>query len=143
MERRSNLNAAPENGGGARRLSPAMASFRLLVLSFVTEYILEHRDSPSYGEIAARLDSNRTRVKHAVRSLVADGKLVRIPGPRGLRLPSLRHEVLRQLRELGCLVDEDVLFAPVTNPTLPPRPLFDYPERGSNGGTDEDGQQAA
>jgi len=141
MERRGNLNAAPEDGGSDRRLTPAMASFRLLVLSFVTEYVLQNRDSPSYGEIAAKLDSNRMRVKRAVHSLLADGKLLRVAEHRGLRLPSLRDEVIRQLRDEGWTVDEDLLS--VTNPTLPPRPLFDYPERGPDGGTNGDGQQAA
>jgi hypothetical protein len=141
MERGDSVNSASGNGRAPRRLSPAMASFRLLVLSFVTQYIVENRDSPSYGEIAAALCSNRQRVYRAVRSLLRDGKLLRVAEHRGLRLPSLRDEVIRQLRAEGWTVDEDLQS--VTNPTLPPRPLFTYPECGSDGGIDKDGQQAA
>jgi Mn-dependent DtxR family transcriptional regulator len=56
-----------------RRLSPEMASFRLLVLACVREYIEANHDSPSYGEIAAALGSNRTRVRKAVKQLAAEG----------------------------------------------------------------------
>ncbi|MDG6079770.1 GntR family transcriptional regulator [Erythrobacter litoralis] len=111
------------------RLTAEMASFRLLVLAFVRDYLAEMGESPSYGEIAAGLDSNRTRVRKAVKSLAADGLLLRRAGKsRGLSLPSIRQEAIRQLRELGWTVDEDNLSAaePVTKPPLLPPPALDY-----------------
>jgi biotin operon repressor len=106
-----------------------MASFRLLALAFIRDYVALMGQSPSYGEIAAKLDSNRTRVRKAVKSLVADGLLLRTPGPRGLALPSMREEAVRQLRALGWRVDEDALEAnaPVTNPPLLPPAALTYP----------------
>lgn len=113
------------------KLTPTMASFRLLVLAFIRDYIALMGQSPSYGEIAAKLESNRTRVRKAVKSLVADGLLLRTPGPRGLALPSMREEAVRQLRALGWHVDEDALLAhsPVTNPPLLPPAALTYPAR--------------
>lgn len=69
------------------RLKPEMASFRLKVLGFVRAYLAEHGGSPSYGEIAAALQSNRQRVKKSVHRLVNAGQLTRRPGHRGLGLP--------------------------------------------------------
>lgn len=105
-----------------------MASWRLLVLAFVREYIDRWGHSPSYGEIAAGLSSNRTRVRKAVRSLERDGLVLRAPGPRGLTLPTVRDEAVRQLRALGFIVDEDCLQvkAPVTDPPLLPPAALDY-----------------
>ncbi|WP_119083094.1 hypothetical protein [Altererythrobacter sp. B11] len=113
-----------------------MASFRLLVLAFVREYFAGHSASPSYGEIAAALDSNRTRVRKAVKSLERDGMILRSAGPRGLKLPSVRDEAVRQLRELGWQVDEDLCQATpaVTKGALPPRVVLDYPSARSDGG---------
>lgn len=96
-----------------------MASFRLLVLGFVRDYIGLMGASPSYGEIAARLDSNRKRVMKAVRSLEREGLLIRAPGQRGLRLPSLREAAIRQLRDAGYFIDEEAKVA------LPPDSWFD------------------
>ncbi|WP_152608735.1 LexA family transcriptional regulator [Croceibacterium mercuriale] len=102
-------------------LAPDMASFRLLVLGFVRDYIGLMHASPSYGEIAAELDSSRKRVMKAVRSLERDGLLIRAAGPRGLRLPSLRDAAIRQLRDAGFFIDEDLkIAAPV-----PPESWFE------------------
>ena len=107
-----------------------MASFRLLVLTFIRDYIGQWGASPSYDEIAAALGSNRTRIKHAVRSLAKDKLILRTPGPRGLALPDTREEALRVLRSLGWEVMADASrIAPpenVTHPTLTAVPVLDY-----------------
>lgn len=110
------------------RLKPEMASWRLLVLAFVRDYLQRWGHSPSYGEIAAALESNRTRVRKAVRSLERDGLILRVPGPRGLSLPTVRDEAIRQLRNLGWTVDEDCSHAagPVTDPPLLPPASLTY-----------------
>ena len=64
---------------------------------------------------------------------------------RGLRLPSVREEAIRQLRELGYVVDEDIGKILPPDPlralsTLLPPPELDYPSRRRTG--DIDGQQA-
>lgn len=140
--------AGSENQGAEtpRKLAPEMASFRLLVLAFVREYIGAMGQSPSYGEISARLRSNRTRVRNAVKRLVAEGLLMRVPGPRGLKLPSMREEAIRQLREMGWLIVEEHLQAlppgfggVVTKGALLDEPPLDYtpPGRlGPSGGPD-------
>lgn len=140
------------------RLAPEMSSFRLLVLAFVRDYIGLMGASPSYGEIAARLGTNATRCKRAVRALVRDGHLVRIPGPRGLRLPSLRDAAVRALREQGWIIDDAALTAlpppewldtyrrlPVPKRTLLTTAALDYPARraapaGDGGETDGAGE---
>lgn len=131
MSRGTEINA--EERAGALR--PDMASLRLLVLAFVREYIERFHASPSYGEIAARLNTNRTKIKKAVRSLTADGLLLRVPGPRGLTLPTVRDECVRQLRELGWSVDTGVEVAslPVTKRTLFDTPALDYDPQRSGG----------
>ena len=111
-----------------------MASLRLLVLAFVRRYITEWGASPSYGEIAAALDTSRTNIHWAVRSLASDELILRRPGPRGLALPEMREEALRVLRGLGwvVMVDEGHVLPPldragaVTNPILPGMPVLDY-----------------
>lgn len=113
---------------------PEMASLKLLVLKFVTEYIRQWDGSPSLGEIGAALDTNRTRVRRALRTLVAEGQLMRIPGPRGLSLPEEEPLALRQLRARGWIINPRTRTATppaserksVTNqPLLPPAEL-DY-----------------
>ena len=129
------MRQSPKTSAGKERafpdrLSPEMASFRLLVLAFVRDYIGMMGVSPSYGEIAARMDNGctRSRVRAAVKSLVRDGLLIKIKGHRGLRLPSIRQEAIKQLRDLGWVVDEDSKTAlrPRPNPTLLPPPGLDY-----------------
>lgn len=129
------MNAAKDEIEALLRLAPDMASLRLLVLAFVRDYFGKWDASPSYGEIAAAMTppSNRTRIRKAVKSLVADGLLLRSPGPRGLKLPDSREAALRVLRELGWRIDEDITAAfpadrreGVTNPPLLPPPELDY-----------------
>ncbi len=122
------------------KLTAEMASFRLLVLAFIRDYWCSVGASPSYGEIAAGLDSNRDRVRKAVKSLHRDGLVLRTPGPRGIKLPSVLEESVRQLRELGWRVDEDLqeARAPVTNPPLLPPAALTYPSRDGTEGQKRD-----
>jgi DNA-binding MarR family transcriptional regulator len=115
------------NGAGMR-LKPEMTSRRLLVLAFVRDYLARWGSSPSYGEIANGLGISPTRARQLVKALVASGQLLRRPGPRGLYLPTLRDEAVRQLRELGYVVDEDIFTVclPCAHSTLPARPMLDY-----------------
>lgn len=122
-----------------------MVSLRLLALDFVRQYIAKWGASPSYGEIAAALDTNRTRIRKAVKSLAADGLLLRAPGARGLALPDTRERALQVLRSLGWKVDAATTsIAPpigtsgtpqiaVTNTPLQAMPLLDYlPSAGAH-----------
>lgn len=141
----------------ALRQRPEMASLKLLVLKFVRQYIADWHGSPSLGEIAHALDTNRTRVRRAVRKLEAEGQLLRVPGPRGLSLPDEEPLAMRQLLARGWTIDADrrVAFAPasteksVTNEPLPPVPELDYPygqdrDRGtSDGGAGGGAQEQA
>lgn len=136
------------------RLTPEMASFRLLVLKFVRDYFAEHGASPSYGEIAAGLDSNHKRVRKAVQRLARDGELIKVPGPRGLALPDKRAEAIRMLRDQGFIVDEDILKIGVRDWPLLPQPELDYhdplpgpsteetPERSDEGDYQDDSKAA-
>lgn len=126
------------------RLAPEMASRRLLVLAFVRDYIARWGASPSHGEIAAGLGISRTRSRQLVKALVKSGQLLSRPGPRGLSMPGLRDEAVRQLRELGWTVDDDVgeMRAPCANSTLPASPLLDYVPSGSDGGSG-DGEESS
>ena len=98
-----------------------MTSRRLLVLDFVRTYILRYGGSPSYGEIANGLGISPTRARQLVQALVKSGQLLRTPGPRGLALPALRDEAVRQLRELGWEV-----YAPCADSALQALPPLDY-----------------
>lgn len=122
----------PRSGSGPAgqeaRLCPEMASFRALVLDFVRDYIARWGQSPSYGEIAAGLASNRTRVKRALRSLELAGLLLRTPGTRGLALPDDIERARLTLERAGLLAPGHGL--PVTNPTLLPPAALDYPATG-------------
>lgn len=98
--------AAPEKLNSQLRLVPDMVSLRLLVLAFVKGYIGRWGASPSYGEIAEATGTNRTRVKKAVRSLQADGLLLRLNRPgsaqaRALALPAQRDAAAQLLTGLG------------------------------------------
>ena len=116
------------------RLKPDMASFSLLVLAFVREYIGNWGASPSYGEIAHALDTNRERVRQSVKQLIRSGALLRTPGERALVLPEARDEALRILQGLGYSVG-------LTIQPLPVIPLFDYPY-GEIGGDGQSGEGA-
>lgn len=124
------------------RLAPEMASFRLLVLAFVRDYIQTYAVSPSQNEIANALATTRTRVRDALRSLVKDGLLLKAAGERGLKLPSMRDEALRQLRELGWQIDPGAssIAPPGQVSTLHGPPDLDYPDRGAAGG-DQNGDE--
>lgn len=124
-----------------RRLTPAMASFRLLVLDFVRDYIERQGASPSYGEIAAGLDSNREYVRNAVRSLVRDKLLLQGNSPRSLAMPSQRDAAIRALEGLGFRIDEDArtITKPLTDPPLLPPAALTYPIR-EHGREDDDGK---
>lgn len=117
-------------GSETNRLRPEMASFRVLVLRFVRQYITDNGLSPSQGEIAHAMGCSRARVREALRSLVKDGLILRSPGERGLRLPDEREAALRTLRALGYRIDpdeagDDGRTCPVS--TLPGGPELDYP----------------
>lgn len=118
------------------RLSPEMASFRALVLDFVAGYIARWGQSPSYGEIAAALGSNRTRVKRAVVSLERKGLLIRAGGVRGLSLPDEIERARQTLARAGLLPSSSEAVGqqghPVTKPTLLPPAALDYPARGNH-----------
>lgn len=113
-----------ETDAAAMRLTPAMASLRLLVLRFIREYLSDWGASPSYGEIAAALDTNRTRVRKAVKSLAEEGLLLRTPGPRGLALPDNLAEAVRLLKALGYAVDTAAFR--VTHSPLQDETVLDY-----------------
>lgn len=117
------------------KLAPEMSSRRLLVLAFVRDYLAKWGESPSHGEIAAGLGISRTRSRQHVKALVKSGQLLSRPGPRGLSMPTLRDEAVRQLRELGWTVDDDVgeMRAPCANSTLPGSTLLDYLPSQSDG----------
>jgi hypothetical protein len=122
-----------------------MASLRLLVLNFVRGYIGHWNDSPSYGEIAEALGTNRERIRQAVRSLVEDELLLRTPGPRGLALPSDRDHAIRVLHALGYTVfpsGQILPMPPLTNPTLPMIPMLDYLPTRDSGGENGEGRTA-
>jgi biotin operon repressor len=140
MDGASNLNEVPAPD---LRLTPAMASLRLLVLRFVRQYLTSWSASPSYGEIAAALGTNRTRVRKAVKSLSVDGLLLRTPGPRGLILPDDLTEAARLLALHGYRV-EPAAHRRVTHSPLQDDPVLDYfpggsaGARGNEGGGSED-----
>lgn len=116
------------------RLTPEMVSFRGHVLAFVREYIAKWGHSPSYGEIAAALETGKTRVKRSVNSLVKDGLLLKTKGVRGLKLPSSRESAIRTLQELGWKIEDGSCAPPRqagTKTTLLPPPSLDYPSRRS------------
>lgn len=123
-------SAGDDRGDGPLRLAPEMASFRALVLDFVRTYLTRWGQSPSYGEIAAGLDSNRTRVKRAVVSLEREGLLLRRKGTRGLALPD---EIARARQ----LLERAGVLSGVTNPTLPGTPALDYPRDSEQAGGEQ------
>lgn len=128
--------------GTQRRLTPAMASFRLLVLDFVRTYIAEQGASPSYGEIAAGLDCSRTQVKRAVKSLVRDKLLLQGDRARSLAIPEAKDEAIRALVGLGYRIDENsrTIAEPVTDPPLLPPPSLTY-DPDIDGDTERSGDE--
>ena len=137
-------------------LTPEMASLRLLVLDFVREYICRWGHSPSYGEIANGTNTHREGARRAVKSLVGDRMLLRVPGPRGLSLPSQRDQAIELLRQQGYVVDEDIghVAPPISartgslvadTPLLPAAALDYFPADdeadGNDNGPDEEGER--
>lgn len=117
------------------RLSATMASQRLLVLDFVRKYIARWGYSPSHGEIGAGLDIDRSRVRRAIRSLSADGLLIRTPGTRGLAIPDAEADALRQLRALGWIINPQ--HEVIAKATLLPPAALDYVEPDERGVADD------
>lgn len=109
-------------------LRPEMASLKLQVWRFIRDYHAQWKASPSYGEIIAGTGSTRSAVRHAVRQLVAEGRLIRVPGPRGLHLPSACEAALRALEEAGYVIDREAQRVEGPYPTLMPPAELTYPE---------------
>jgi DNA-binding MarR family transcriptional regulator len=84
-----------------------MVSVRLRALAFVHDYIGQWRNSPSLGEIAAAIGTDRTMAHRAVKSLVASGLLNKTPGVRGISLPDQEQEALRILARAGWAISPD------------------------------------
>lgn len=90
------------------RLTPAMSSRKLLVKGFIERFFAEHGVGPSLSEIAAELDTNRSRVQAAIRQLARDKLIDYIPhAPRGVRPVGLANRAIEQLRAEGWIIDED------------------------------------
>lgn len=104
------------------RLQPAMASRKLLVLAFIRGYIARWGGSPSISEIAEGTKSSKGAVKVALRALATEHRIIRRPGNRGITLPERVADALRELRDAGFIVDDDVLRAPPP----PPAPVLDF-----------------
>lgn len=119
MNKGDNLNEMPP-----ARLTPSMASFRLLVLDFVRQYLSRWGQAPSYSEIAAGLGADRSRVRHAVKKLVRQGLLMQAPHPRGLSLPEDMARAIDALRSAGWTIDAGSKSA--TNAALPGAVVLDY-----------------
>lgn len=116
------MNESRGGKTGAARLVPEMASFKLLVLAFVRRYLADWGSSPSFGEIANGLEADRSRVRKAVRRLVAQGLLLRAAGPRGLSLPTEQEAAAQLLRQHGW----QVLPGGGANRPLPRSVVLDY-----------------
>lgn len=108
------------------RLSPTSASLKRLALEFIKRYWADLGCSPSYGEIAAALGTNRERVRVIVHQLARDGEVKLTGGRRGILLPDLAErfsesDALRRLSELGWTHELGRLYPPqsLTNSTMP------------------------
>ena len=130
------------------KLAPDMASIRLIVLRFIRNYVDRWGQSPSQFEIAHGCSITRSGVRNALRSLEADGRILRTAGPRGIALPSERDAAVRKLRALGWCVDEDcrsAVPAPARQHSalLPPAALTYRPCRDSSQDTANDDSEGA
>ena len=109
------------------RLSPTSSSLKRLALEFIKRYWAEFGGSPSYGEIAAALVTNRERVRVIVHQLHREGMVRLTGGRRGIMLPDLAEnfsesDALRRLRDLGWTHELGRLYPPqrlLTNSTIP------------------------
>lgn len=96
------------------RLTPAMRSRKLQVVSFVKQYIERWGQWPSYGEIASAMGIERSTARDAVRRAVRDNLLQRESGSRrGVAVvagetprlsPEDAAQMLARLREAGVIV---------------------------------------
>jgi SOS-response transcriptional repressor LexA len=113
------------------RLAPDMVSRKLQVLHFVEHYYALHKVGPSLGEIAAALQTNRTRVQDALRKLASERRIHRVPGARrGIRPINAFEDAVRQLEAAGYIVWSQTMHvfppATVTNTGLIPAPDLDH-----------------
>lgn len=98
--------------GEGYRLTPAMASRKLQVVSFVRQYIARWGAWPSYGEIGGAMGIHKDTARDAVRRAVRDGLLDRTPGARKPRVAPARLSaieavgILDQLRAAGFTIQE-------------------------------------
>lgn len=116
------------------RLTPAMTSRKLQVVSFAKQYLERWGRSPSYGEIAAAIGISPSRARAVVRSAVKDGLMYRQRGARrGISFPrppltsAEAEELLARLREAGFAGAERT---PCTITTLP---MIAAPEQEETG----------
>lgn len=107
------------------RLSPTMASRKLQVLAFIRAYHARHGVGPSLSEIAAAVDTNKSRVQDAIRKLEREGRVHREAGKaRGVRPAESHEEALRILQAEGWTINPDRLQL------LSPLPLLDLDPDG-------------
>ncbi|WP_260591502.1 hypothetical protein [Sphingomonas sp. TF3] len=128
------------------RRSPSMVSTKLQVLDFAKAYFLRWGSSPSYGEIAGAVGIGRSRARDMVRTLTAEGEILRAPGDRRrMSFPGLEQHVsegdaILALRAAGWTVNPDgQVFERSTASTFPPLPRV--PELEQTPVTDDGGQQ--
>ncbi len=125
------------------RLSPVMVSRKLQVLAFIHRFYGAHGVGPSLGEIAAAVQSNRTRAQAAVRQLAKEGRIHRQPGKaRGIRPISVREEAMRVLQAEGWTVLQ--LEEGGTNASLSLPPELDHlPDASKQDGGKKDDARGA
>lgn len=128
------------------RRSPRMVSTKLQVLDFAKAYFLRWGRSPSYGEIGNAVGINRSRARDMVRTLTAEGEILRESGDRRrMSFPGLEQQVsegdaILALRAAGWTVNPDgQVFQRSTASTFPPLPRV--PELEQIPVTDDGGQR--
>lgn len=98
------------------RLTPEMASRKLLVLGFVRRFWAAHGGSPSYAEIGAGCGIAQQHAWQIVQELAREGALAIDRGRRQIMLPAAERisveEAKARLRAAGFVVDGDVLGDP-------------------------------
>ena len=101
---------------------------RYEALAFIIEQIVRWQTSPTYREIADRLDVSRGRAEQLVAQLIAEGRIERVPGSgRRLRVVDmtasrlLLDEILRRLNwKVATPMGE--MLAPLAQVQLPMMP---------------------